>query len=80
MIHAEALSFELAKTIPCPEAQAAVKQLCQEALATGSNLIALAQTQYPSIDAALFGSAHQMGTAPEQAHAFAERAKEAEIS
>jgi 3-carboxy-cis,cis-muconate cycloisomerase len=80
MIHAEALSFELAKTIPRPEAQAAVKQLCQEALATGSNLIALAQTQYPSIDAALFGSAHQMGTAPEQAHAFAERAKEAGIS
>ncbi|NCV28612.1 MAG: adenylosuccinate lyase family protein [Rhodobacteraceae bacterium] len=80
MIHAEALSFELAKTIPRPEAQAAVKQLCQEALATGSNLIALAQTQYPSIDAALFGSAHQMGTAPEQAHAFAERAKDAEIS
>ena len=80
MIHAEALSFELAKTMPRPEAQAAVKQLCQEALATGSNLITLAQTQYPSIDAAQFGSAHQMGTAPEQAHAFAARAKEAETS
>jgi len=80
MIHAEALSFELAKTMPRPEAQAAVKQVCQEALATGSNLIALAQTQYPCIDAAQFGSAHQMGTAPEQAHAFAARAKEAETS
>ena len=80
MIHAEALSFALAKTMPRPEAQAAVKQLCQEAMATGSNLIALAQTQYPSINAAQFGSAHQMGTAPEQAHAFAARAKKAETS
>ncbi len=80
MIYAEALSFELAKTMPRPEAQATVKQLCQEALTTGSNLIALAQTQYPFIDAAQFGSAHQMGTAPEQAHAFAVRAKLAETS
>ena len=80
MIYAEALSFELAKTMPRPDAQAAVKELCQEALAKGSNLITLAQTQYPSIDAAQFGSAHQMGTAPEQAHAFAARAKEAETS
>ena len=80
MIHAEALSFALAKTMPRPEAQAAVKQLCQEALTTGSNLIALAQTQYPFIDAAQSGSAHQMGTAPEQAHAFAVRAKLAETS
>lgn len=80
MIHAEALSFALAKTMPRPEAQAAVKQLCQEAMATGSNLIALAQTQYPSINAAQFGSAHQMGTAPEQAHAFAARAKKADTS
>ncbi len=80
MIYAEALSFELAKTMPRPEAQATVKQLCQEALTTGSNLIALAQTQYPFIDAPQFGSAHQMGTAPEQAHAFAVRAKLAETS
>jgi 3-carboxy-cis,cis-muconate cycloisomerase len=80
MIHAEALSFELAKTMPRPEAQSAVKQLCQEALTTGSNLIALAKTHYPSIDAAQFDSAHQMGTAPEQAHAFAARAKQAETS
>ena len=80
MIHAQALSFELAKTLSRPEAQATVKKLCQEALVTGSNLITLAQTQYPSIDAAQFGSAHQMGTAPEQADAFAARAKEAETS
>ncbi len=80
MIYAEALSFELAKTMPRPEAQATVKQLCQEALTTGSNLIALTQTQYPFISAAQFGSAHQMGTAPEQAHAFAVRAKLAETS
>jgi 3-carboxy-cis,cis-muconate cycloisomerase len=80
MIHAEALSFELAKTMPRTEAQATVKQLCQEALATGSNLIALAKTKYPFNDAAQFGSANQMGTAPEQAHAFAVRAKESETS
>jgi hypothetical protein len=43
-------------------------------------LIALAKTHYPSIDAAQFDSAHQMGTAPEQAHAFAARAKQAETS
>jgi len=78
LIHAEALSFELAKTMPRPEAQAAVKHLCQEAFATDINLIALAKTRYPSIDTTQFGSAHQMGTAPEQAHAFAARAKKAE--
>ena len=77
MIHAEALSFELAKTMPRPDAQVATEQLCQQARAAGTNLIALARIQYPSINAAQFEAAHQLGTAPEQADAFAARAKNA---
>ena len=77
MIYAEALSFELAKYMPRPEAQAAIKSLCKEVNATGANLITLALSQYPMLDADVFDVSQQMGTAPEQARAFVQRAKEA---
>ena len=42
LIHAEALSFALARHLPRPEAQAAIKALCKEAGASGADLAALA--------------------------------------
>lgn len=72
MIHAEAMSFALAEQLPRPEAQAAVKALCKEALATDTPLRTLIARDYPAIDAAaLFDAAQQMGHAPQEAEAFA---------
>ena len=73
LIHAEALSFALAKTLPRPEAQAAVKALAKQALATGAPLPDLVAEAHPGV--ALPGIAEQLGTAPDQARAFAARAR-----
>lgn len=75
MIHAEALSFALAGNMRRPDAQAAVKALCQEAQETGVSLVDLVRRDWPDIDAALFDPARQMGTAPSDARAFADLAK-----
>ncbi|MCW8843894.1 MAG: lyase family protein, partial [Rhodobacteraceae bacterium] len=72
LVHAEALSFALAATMPRPDAQAATKALCQEALASDTPLATLAARDFPALDAAtLFSPAHQMGQAPTEARAFA---------
>jgi 3-carboxy-cis,cis-muconate cycloisomerase len=76
MIHAEALSFALAAHMPRPEAQAAVKALCKQALETGTPLPRLAETTWPDADlSAVFDPAQQMGTAPADARAFASRVR-----
>lgn len=49
LIHAEALTFALAKSMPRPEAQQAVKRLCSETRKTGKNLLALAHRDFPGI-------------------------------
>lgn len=74
LIHAEALSFALAETLPRPEAQALVKALTKEALATGTPLPDLVAAAHP--DVTLPAGAPQLGTAPDQARDFARRARD----
>ncbi|WP_428926412.1 lyase family protein [Marinibacterium sp. SX1] len=74
MMMAEALSFALARTMPRPEAQAAVKALCREATASGRPLAEVAAGQYPDLPGDLFDPRTQMGQAPEEARAFSRRA------
>lgn len=77
MIHAEALSFALAEQMPRPDAQAAVKALCQEAQGSQTPLRELVARDYPDLNtAALFDPAQQMGRAPWDALQFAKRAEE----
>ena len=71
-VFAEALSFALAETMPRPEAQAAVKALVKR----GKPLEAAAREAYPDLDLArAFDPARQLGTAPEEARAFARAAR-----
>lgn len=70
-IHAEALTFALATRMPRPEAEAAVKRLCAEALATGTDLRTLAARDWPGIGVPL-----ALGQAPAEAHAFARAARD----
>ncbi len=72
MIHAEALSFALAKQMPRPEAQAATKVLCREAAKTQVPLSDLVRRDFPDVATApLFDPAAQMGHAPDDARRFA---------
>lgn len=71
-IHAEALSFALARQMPRPEAQAAVKALCQEATNSDADLCDLVARDWPDLDASgIFDPARQMGLAPTAARNFA---------
>lgn len=76
LIHAEALSFALAAHMPRPEAQAAVKALCAEARQSATPLPRLAAERWPDLglEHALTPQA-QLGTAPEDARAFARAAR-----
>jgi len=75
LIYAEALSFALAAHMPRPKAQAAVKTLCNTARATATPLAELAMAAHPGqIDPGLFSPAAQLGTAPAEARAFADKA------
>lgn len=72
LLHAEALSFRLAATMPRPEAQAEVKALAQQVQTTGRPLGELAREAYPGLDlSGLFTPEEQMGDAPATARAFA---------
>ncbi|WP_420566677.1 lyase family protein [Thalassovita sp.] len=72
LIHAEALSFRLAEIMPRPEAQAATKELCQQAR-TGAGLAAAARAAYPDLALDdIFDPVQQMGQAPALARAFAD--------
>ena len=71
---AEAISFELARTMPRPRAQAEVKRLCAEAGSGAGSLVELVERQYPTIDwRAVTAPAAQLGDAPRQAARFAAR-------
>ncbi len=74
-IHAEALSFALADIMPRPDAQAAVKELCAEAAATGSPLLTLAARRFPQRDWAVQIAQSGLGQAPAEARAFAIRTR-----
>ncbi len=69
-IHAEALTFALAARMPRPEADAAIKRLCGEALETGTDLRALAAQNWPGLIVPM-----ATGEAPAQARAFAAMAR-----
>ena len=72
LIHAEALSFRLAEHLPRPEAQAAIKTLCKQAIAENTPLSDLARAAYPDLTLDdVFDPAHQTGQAPAEARAFA---------
>ncbi len=71
LLMAEALSFALADQMPRPEAQAATKTLCKAARETGRPLAEVALTAHPDLPHALFDPVTQMGTAPQEARAFA---------
>jgi len=78
LIHAESLSFALARRMPRPEAQAQVKALCQRLAdqpAQTRGLADLARETWPDLDPALFEPHHQMGTAPQDARRFAAQAR-----
>lgn len=73
LIHAEALSFRLAETLPRPKAQAEVKALCKRAISEGTDLAALARTTFPDLALDdIFDPARQMGQAPAIARHFAQ--------
>ena len=75
LIYAEALSFALAKIMPRPDAQVAVKRLCQQVTSENIPLAELAASAWPDLDSAgLFSPAAQMGDAPAQARAFSKAA------
>lgn len=72
LIHAEALSFALAGHMPRPEAQAAVKAACKQALVSGTPLLVLLETAHPGLDLArVTDPLTAMGDAPDEARAFA---------
>jgi 3-carboxy-cis,cis-muconate cycloisomerase len=69
IIHAEALTFALARILPRPEASAAIKALVAEVLAQKGDLLALAKARWPALEVTV-----SLGTAPEEARAFASAA------
>ena len=75
LVHAEALSFALARTMPRPDAQAAVKTLCREVAQSGTALPALARAAHPDLPPDLFDPGSQMGEAPAEARRFVTRAR-----
>jgi len=77
LIHAEALTFALARRIPRPEAAAAVKSLCTEVRNGKGTLPELAAARFPdAINLAPGGSfSPDLGSAPAQARAFAALAR-----
>lgn len=77
LIHAEALTFALAETLPRPEAQATVKRLCHEATDTGTPLATLAARDFPGLDWADRLAMSGLGQAPVEARAYSAAAKRA---
>ncbi len=74
---AEAISFELARTMPRPEAQAEVKRLCSEAGSGAGSLVELVERRYPEVDwRTVTAPAAQLGDAPRQAARFVARVSE----
>jgi 3-carboxy-cis,cis-muconate cycloisomerase len=71
LIHAEALTFALARRMPRPDAAAAVKALCDRAQATGKPLSILAAQDFPDLD----WTPGDLGSAPTEAAAFAARVR-----
>lgn len=69
LIHAEALTFALCDRMPRLDAAAAVKAVVAEVRAGSGDLLDLARSRWPGLDLS-----PDLGTAPEEARAFAESA------
>ncbi|MCT4610506.1 MAG: lyase family protein [Pelagimonas sp.] len=76
LILAEALSFELAKSQPRPEAQAQVKALCATARENGEPLETTARAALPDLPTDFFDSRTRLGTAPAEALHFVQSVAE----
>ncbi|MCY4152204.1 MAG: adenylosuccinate lyase family protein [Aestuariivita sp.] len=77
LILSEALAFSLAKTLPRPQANAIVKALCNESLASDMHLKTLVARDWPEIDTdTLFDPSQQLGMAPVEARNFVEAVQE----
>jgi len=75
LIHAETLSFSLARVLPRPEAQAEVKRLATQARETGTPLHDLVAAAHPEATLPPLTGPTTLGTAPEEARAFARAAR-----
>jgi 3-carboxy-cis,cis-muconate cycloisomerase len=75
LIHAEALSFALARVMPRPQAQAETKALCRQAQENGTELAQIARAAYPDLPEDLFTPDRALGLAPHEALTFVARAK-----
>ncbi|MBM1222196.1 adenylosuccinate lyase family protein [Ponticoccus sp. SC2-23] len=74
-VFAEALTFRLARSLPRPDAQTLVKGLCARLTDEDTTLPALAGREIVGHDLdGVFDPAAQMGSAPDEARAFAEAA------
>lgn len=73
LVHAEALSFALSTQMRRTQAQVATKTLVKQAIETGKPLSKVAFAAHPELPADLFAPSAQMGLAPADARAFAER-------
>lgn len=72
---AEAVSFALATLMPRPEAQARAADLAREARKSGTDITTLARRDWPQLDWAAVLGANMLGTAPDEARAFAKAAQ-----
>jgi 3-carboxy-cis,cis-muconate cycloisomerase len=72
LINAEAYSFALAQRLPRTEAQARVKVLCNEAIATRQSLSVLIARDFQGLEPDL---TNNLGTAPQDARSFALQAR-----
>lgn len=77
MIHAEAISFALAEQMPRPQAQAIVKDLCQEAVASNKHILTLALARFPHVDWHGALAARGLGQSPAEAQTFVKRVRTA---
>lgn len=75
LIHAEALSFALTATLRRPDAQAEVKRLTQEAVASGRPLPELIAEAHPDAPLPPLSGPDALGQAPRDARAFAAAAR-----
>lgn len=75
LIHAEALSFALAQTMPRPDAAQTAKALCKQAITSRSSLETVARAAHSDLPKHLFDAQSQLGHAPAEALAFAARAE-----
>lgn len=81
MIFAEAVSFALTSKMSRPEAQVETKTLIARALKTGLTLQEVAIEAHPDLDhAQIFQPSEQLGTASEDARAFANAARTQQLN